>query len=95
MRHLIALAFVFLSTLASAQDPSCRPHDEMAFFLAEGWGESLQSIGIDGAGAIVEVFASPETGSWTLVLSKPGDLSCIVASGSDWEAVNAPSGAPT
>ena len=55
--------------------------------LAEGWGESRQSIGLGADNAVVEVFASPETGTWTITVTRPGGPTCMVASGDAWEAV--------
>ena len=34
---------------------------------------------------MLEVFASAETGTWTITLTMPGGPTCLVASGEAWE----------
>ena len=55
--------------------------------LAEGYGETRQSMGLGANNAVVEVFASQETGSWTITLTMPGGPTCLVASGQAFETV--------
>ena len=33
----------------------------------------------------MEVYASEKTGSWTILLTKPDGVACLVASGGMWE----------
>ena len=42
-------------------------------------------MGIGANNAIVEVFASDQTGSWTITVTAPGGLTCLVASGQAFE----------
>jgi hypothetical protein len=37
---------------------------------------------------VVEVWAVPSTGEWTLVQTYAGGQSCIVAMGENWEGLN-------
>ena len=90
---LAALATTLATTLATpglAQTAACAPHDALQARLAEGWGESRQSIGLGNDGAVVEVFASAETGTWTIAVTRPGGPTCIVASGEHYEALSEP-----
>jgi hypothetical protein len=34
---------------------------------------------------IIEVFASDETGSWTITITSPDGTTCLVAAGQFWE----------
>lgn len=72
---------------AQAQTQNCADHATMVRHLAEGWGESRQSIALDAGNAMVELFASPETGTWTLTVTRPGGPTCMVASGHSFEMV--------
>lgn len=80
----LALALLCFAGAAMA---ACTDHDALAARLAEGWGESRQSIALGGNGAVVETFANPETGSWTIAVTTPGGPTCIVAAGTAFEAV--------
>jgi hypothetical protein len=36
-------------------------------------------------GNVLQVFASPDTGTWTIVSIAPSGLSCVLAAGQSWE----------
>ncbi len=91
--HLAALtaaAVVYLATtsqVAAQSQRNCGPRDAVVERLAEGYGETRQSVGIGSNNAMVEVFASEETGSWTILVTMPTGVSCLVASGQSFEEV--------
>ncbi len=82
----IALLAV-LPTVASTQtNPrNCGPRDAVLARLADGYGESRQSAGLAAQGRMVEVFAALETGTWTITVTDPAGLTCLVASGEAFE----------
>ena len=54
-------------------------------------------MGVTTGGGIIEIFASDE-GSWTMVITQPNGVSCLIAVGQDWEILPMPemiSGAQT
>lgn len=89
--NLAALAAAFCVVLAgqaSAQARNnCGPRAVVVEKLAEGYGETRQSMGIGSNNVMVEVFASAETGSWTILVTQPTGVSCLVASGQAYEQV--------
>jgi hypothetical protein len=56
--------------------------------LASAYGETRQSIGLGANNQVVEVFASTETGTWTITVTTPNGLTCLVASGQAYESVS-------
>ena len=72
---------------AQAQQRNCGPREVVVARLAEGYGETRQSIGLGANNAVVEVFASEETGSWTITVTTPNGMTCLVASGQAYEAL--------
>lgn len=87
-RTLFALSFglAALATCpASAQQRNCAPHDVVVERLADGYGESRQSMGIAANNAVVEVFASATTGTWTITVTQAGGPTCLVASGEGFQ----------
>lgn len=82
-----ALLLALLAAPLAAEARTCGPHAAIVERLAQGWGESRQSIGLGADNAVVEVFASAETGTWTITVTAPGGPTCLVASGEAWEAV--------
>ncbi|TMM51599.1 hypothetical protein [Sulfitobacter sabulilitoris] len=96
MFHLGALttaaALVIVTTTdALAQSPrNCGPREVVVTRLAEGYGETRQAIGLAANAALMEIFASTETGSWTITVTLPGGLTCLMASGQSYEALSEP-----
>ena len=48
---------------------------------------SKQSMGLGGQGAVVETFASSDTGTWTITVTMPNGMTCMIASGQSFEAL--------
>jgi hypothetical protein len=78
-------AMLLATTHAFAQQSHCADHASVVAQLAEGYGESRQAIGLSSTNHVLEVFASPETGSWTITLTQPGGPTCFVAAGQGFE----------
>lgn len=89
----LALSLGVAATLAvtgsaTAQNRNCAERDMVVDRLADGFGESRQSIGIGANNSVIEVFASLETGTWTITVTMPNGVTCLVASGQSYEALN-------
>jgi len=73
---------------AAAQNArNCAPRDVVVSRLAESYGETRQSIGLGANNAVVEVFASQDSGTWTITVTLPNGMTCLVASGQAYEAL--------
>ncbi|WP_027256402.1 MULTISPECIES: hypothetical protein [Leisingera] len=72
---------------AAAQSRNCAPRDTVIKRLAEKYGESRQSIGMGQKGMVMETFASENTGSWTITVTTPNGMTCLVASGQSYEVL--------
>lgn len=55
--------------------------------LASKYGESRQSVGLAANNGVVEIFASKETGTWTILVTQPSGQTCLIASGQAFEAM--------
>lgn len=92
-----AIALLILAAPATAQSGNCGNHDAIVAQLANKYGESRQNMGLNQDNSIVEIFASDTTGTWTILVTMPSGISCLVAAGQNWEVVAgdvAPSGSP-
>jgi len=83
----LALAALTGASGASAEAVNCGDHSTVIASLAETWGESRQFIGLDANGTVVEAFASEETGTWTITVTRADGPTCLVASGEAFEMV--------
>jgi hypothetical protein len=76
----IGIAFFALKP-AQAQTTPCATHEAIVAHLASEFGETRQSIGLAADNSVVEVFASEETGSWTITMTTADGPTCLVAAG--------------
>lgn len=84
---LALAASAMASAPAAAQSRNCAPRDIVVKRLAEKYGESRQSIGMGQQGMVMETFASADTGSWTITVTTPNGMTCLVASGQSYEVL--------
>lgn len=83
-------AAILAGNQSQAQTVHCADHGQVVARLAEHYGESRRSIGLDDSNAVVEVFTSHDTGSWTITVTQPGGQTCMVAAGQAYQFVNEP-----
>lgn len=67
---------------------NCAAHAAMVEQLASRYGETRQAIGLAAGNQVVEVFASLETGTWTITVTQASGLSCMVAAGEGFERLD-------
>lgn len=81
----IACAFSALligATPAAAQQGSlCGKRDKVVAQLKSVHGESRQSVGLQRDARVMETYANRDTGSWTIIVSMPSGMACLVAAG--------------
>ncbi len=70
-----------------AQTMQCAPRQAIVEKLHAKYGETRQSMGLGQQNSIVEVYASTDTGSWTILLTRPDGVACLVASGEHYDSV--------
>jgi len=83
-RTVVGIALIACTPHAEAAD-GCAARGEVVAKLAQRFGETLRSVGLQRAEGIVEVYASEETGTWTILVTRPDGLSCLLAAGELWE----------
>lgn len=84
----LATATAFLPLVAfsaGAEEAPCGERQMIADRLAEAYGEAPMAIGLAGD-RLVELFVSPQTGSWTLLVTTADGIACLAASGEDFMA---------
>jgi hypothetical protein len=90
----VVVIFAFMAFAAFAQPaPGCVERAIVVQRMAETYGEVLVNQGINQRG-LVEVFASPKTGTWTIIITKPDGVSCFLTAGELWEDVETKPGDP-
>ncbi len=84
---ILAIAMMLILWAASnpaAAQIACTTRGEVAERLAGEYAEAPVAAGLTSSGGVIEVFASGDGTSWTIVLTKPEGTSCLVAAGEAW-----------
>jgi len=72
---------------ADAQTRNCAPREAIVDRLTDRFGETRQAMGLGANNAMVEVFASPTSGTWTIIVTSAHGITCLVASGQAFETL--------
>ncbi len=62
---------------------NCRARDSLLTQLEHKYGEVPVAIGVAG-GALVELLSTEDGTTWTIILTSPKGMSCLIASGEGW-----------
>jgi len=104
MGLVLAVMFLLNSQQAGAQSFDQRPSGDQTLSGQELYGPSRDEIvsqlgaqfrevpvagGIAANGSILEVFASRDGQSWTIIVTRPNGVSSVMAEGSDWSFIAA------
>ncbi len=81
----LALAFwvvvpLLITSVANGQ-MLCVDRTEMLNRLASQYDEELIEVKMIEEHGLLEVLRSPRSGTWTLLLTKPGGITCVLATG--------------
>ncbi|MFQ5958023.1 MAG: hypothetical protein ACE5LF_01500 [Alphaproteobacteria bacterium] len=83
-----ALFVVFHAFPAGAQ-AACGDRDKFVVLLGENYAERAVAIGLTASGRVLEVFTAL-SGTWTILVTYPNGVTCVVATGESWEALPTP-----
>lgn len=89
LRKLFLLSLTLLMTVVitgSSHAAVCTKRTKLLGVLDGKYAEQRQAIGLISQSGVLEVFAS-DKGTWTVVVTNPNGMSCIVASGDAYEQV--------
>jgi len=81
-------------SIAQAQSV-CGKRESMISSLKQKFGESERGMGLSGAEAVIEIWSSDETGTWTIVMTRPNGITCVMAAGESWMDIPAEKGPET
>jgi len=80
----LGIAAVGLGASQAHAQSACAARGIIVERLQDRFGEGLAGGGLQSAQQVIEVWSAPETGTWTLLMTRANGTSCIVASGTNW-----------
>ena len=88
-KTLFALSLGFglavMATAANSGTTSCGDRNKVITSLAEKYGETRQGIGLGRNNGVMEIYASDETGTWTILVTLPSGQACLITAGESFE----------
>ena len=77
--------------LSAPMPPACLPRADLLAHLAKKYSEAPVAAGMtnDGRG-LVEVLTTGDGGTWTIIVTTPHGMSCLVTAGEGWRWLNPP-----
>jgi hypothetical protein len=85
----LTLAALVIALPAAAQTVCVTERGDVLKQLSSQFEENPVAMGLATDGSVVEVLAA-SSGSWTILVTKPTGVSCVVASGEAWDHVPPP-----
>jgi hypothetical protein len=85
-----------LSTLLSIPTPGfaaatpCGARAEVLKQLSKKFKEAPVAVGLSSGGQLIEVLTSDSGSTWTIIVSQPNGMSCLVADGESWQQLKTP-----
>ena len=74
-QQMFALSLGLAGMLAAAQiahsAPQCDTREAVTTLLADRYGETRRTVGIAGQSAVMELFASDTSGTWSITMTLP------------------------
>ncbi len=86
----IAFAAALIPNYTMAQEAICGEREVMTDTLQTNYGESLQVLGSFGEGEnlfATEIWANPETGTFTILETFQNGISCMASFGENWTPI--------
>ncbi len=86
---LAATLGLILSPPVEAQQVQnvCTNRSEVLGHLATKYSEAPVAMGLTNNGGVIEVLTSGEGSSWTIIITMPNGVSCMLAAGESWESL--------
>lgn len=81
------LATVLVAAAAVASQSGCAPRADILERFAAQYDEVPVAAGITAAALLVEVLASADGASWTIIATSSDGVSCLIAAGEGWRNV--------
>ena len=83
---MLGAVLAVFSSAAAAQN-QCNSRDSVIKLLANKYKEAPVAVGVTNTGGLVEVLSTGNGDTWTIIVTTPQGMSCLVAAGEGWRAL--------
>ncbi len=82
----VGMAVLASAGLASAQS-LCGDRETLLAQLARQYNETIIAVALTSTGGMLEILATKDGATWTLIVTKPPNGTCIFGAGENWRLV--------
>lgn len=86
-KSLAVGAVVTLVSSSALAAPQCNSRDAVLEVLADKYSEAPIAVGVANNGGLVEVLSTGDGKTWSIIITSPKGVSCLVAAGEGWRAL--------
>jgi hypothetical protein len=89
MWKILALSagLALVSASAATAQPQCDQRDSVLQVLQQKYKEQPVALGVTHNGGLVEVLTTGNGNTWSIIVTTPQGMSCLVAAGEGWKAM--------
>lgn len=86
-KSFLALIIIFFTTSAVFAQNQCNERDKVLSLLINKYKEAPVAVGVTNTGGLVEVLSTSDGDTWTIIVTTPQGISCLVAAGEGWRQI--------
>lgn len=64
----------------------CMPREKAAAILGKRYKERPVGMGLASNGTVLELYHREDGASWTMIMTRPDGMSCVMATGKSWNS---------
>jgi hypothetical protein len=83
----LGAGLALVSTSAAVAQPQCDQRDSVLQVLQQKYKEAPIALGVTHNGGLVEVLTTGNGNTWSIIVTTPQGMSCLVAAGEGWKAM--------
>ena len=84
---LVAGAALIVTTSTASAEPQCNTRDSVIKQLSDKYREAPVAVGVTHNGGLIEVLSTGEGKTWSIIITSPQGMSCLVAAGEGWRMI--------
>ena len=84
---LVAGAALIVTTSTASAEPQCNTRDSVIKQLSDKYREAPVAVGVTHNGGLIEVLSTGEGKTWSIIITSPQGMSCLVAAGEGWRII--------
>lgn len=87
MRAVVCALFLLAFPTPALAQMACDKRENILNHLKRKYEEVPSALGVANNGGLVELLTTEKGTTWTLIITLPNGMTCLVAAGENWESI--------